>query len=205
MGKEGTKEKLDIELEAPADFTSPEVLYQDLVKTIHKYHPSDDISMIEKAYKVAAEAHKDQKRKSGEPYIIHPLCVAIILADLEMDKETIAAGLLHDVVEDTVMTLDELTKEFGPEVAFLVDGVTKLTQLNWDKDKWRSRLRTCARCSLQWQRISALSSLSWQTVFTTCVPASTGSRRSRRKKQERPWRFMLLLQTVWVFPRSRSN
>ena len=61
--------------------------------------------------------------------------MAIILADLEMDKETIAAGLLHDVVEDTVMTLDELTKEFGPEVAFLVDGVTKLTQLNWDKDK----------------------------------------------------------------------
>ena len=62
MGKEGTKEKLDIELEAPADFTSPEVLYQDLVKTIHKYHPSDDISMIEKAYKIAAQAHKDQKR-----------------------------------------------------------------------------------------------------------------------------------------------
>ena len=59
MGKEGTKEKLDIELEAPADFTSPEVLYQDLVKTIHKYHPSDDISMIEKAYKIAAQAHKD--------------------------------------------------------------------------------------------------------------------------------------------------
>ena len=71
MGKEGTKEKLDIELEAPADFTSPEVLYQDLVKTIHKYHPSDDISMIEKAYKIAAQAHKDQKRKSGEPYILY--------------------------------------------------------------------------------------------------------------------------------------
>ena len=127
--------KVDVELEAPADFTSPDVLYEDLIKTIRRYHPSDDISMVEKAYRVAAEAHKDQKRKSGEPYIIHPLCVAIILADLEMDKETIAAGLLHDVVEDTVMTLDELTKEFGPEVSFLVDGVTKLTQLNWDKDK----------------------------------------------------------------------
>ena len=63
MGKEGTKEKLDIELEAPADFTSPEVLYQDLVKTIHKYHPSDDISMIEKAYKIAAQAHKDCEEK----------------------------------------------------------------------------------------------------------------------------------------------
>ena len=91
--------------------------------------------MIEKAYRIANEAHKEQKRKSGEPYIIHPLCVAIVLADLEMDKETIAAGLLHDVVEDTIMTLDQLTKEFGSEVSFLVVGVTKLTQLNWDKDK----------------------------------------------------------------------
>ena len=70
-----------------------------------------------------------------EPYIIHPLCVAIILADLEMDKETIEAGLLHDVVEDTAMSLDELAKQFGTEVSFLVDGVTKLTQLSWDKDK----------------------------------------------------------------------
>ena len=135
MANEGTKEKVDIELEAPADFTSPKVLYQDLIVTIQKYHPSDDISMIEKAYKISQEAHKEQKRKSGEPYIIHPLCVAIILADLEMDKETIAGGLLHDVVEDTKMTLDDLTREFGAEVSFLVDGVTKLTQLNWDKDK----------------------------------------------------------------------
>ena len=91
--------------------------------------------MIEKAYRVAKEAHREQKRKSGEPYIIHPLCVAIILADLEMDKETIEAGLLHDVVEDTAMSLDELAKQFGTEVSFLVDGVTKLTQLSWDKDK----------------------------------------------------------------------
>ena len=135
MANEVTKEKLDIALEAPADFTSPEELYQDLIATIRKYHPSDDITMIEKAYRVAKEAHREQKRKSGEPYIIHPLCVAIILADLEMDKETIEAGLLHDVVEDTAMSLDELAKQFGTEVSFLVDGVTKLTQLSWDKDK----------------------------------------------------------------------
>lgn len=135
MANEVTKEKLDIELEAPADFTSPEELYQDLIATIRKYHPSDDITMIEKAYRVAKEAHREQKRKSGEPYIIHPLCVAIVLADLEMDKETIEAGLLHDVVEDTAMSLDELAKQFGTEVSFLVDGVTKLTQLSWDKDK----------------------------------------------------------------------
>ena len=91
--------------------------------------------MIEKAYAVASEAHKDQKRKSGEPYIIHPLCVAIILADLELDKETIVAGLLHDAVEDTWMTYEEVEKEFGSEVALLVDGVTKLGQLSYAADK----------------------------------------------------------------------
>ena len=135
MAQDHTDERLEQELEAPASFTSPEVLYKDLVRSIYKYHPSDDISLVEKAYMIAREAHRDQKRKSGEPYIIHPLCVAIILADLELDKESIVAGILHDVVEDTVMTLDEITKEFGPEVALLVDGVTKLTQLSWSMDK----------------------------------------------------------------------
>ncbi len=135
MVNDEMKEKLDIELEAPASFTSPGRLYADLIKSIRRYHPSDDISMIEKAYQIAKEAHKAQKRKSGEPYIIHPLCVAIILADLEMDKETLEAALLHDVVEDTVMTLEELKQEFGEEVALLVDGVTKLTQLSWSADK----------------------------------------------------------------------
>ena len=135
MAERQMDKKVDIELENPADFTSPEGLYQDLIKSIRRYHPSDDISMVEKAYKIAAEAHKDQKRKSGEPYIIHPLCVATILADLELDKETIVSGILHDVVEDTIMTLDEVEKEFGSEVALLVDGVTKLTQLSWSTDK----------------------------------------------------------------------
>ncbi len=125
----------EIELERPADNTPPEELYQDLLKAIRKYHPSGDLTMIEKAYQVAKEQHKNQKRKSGEPYIIHPLCVAIILADLEMDKETIAAGLLHDVVEDTGMTLEEVKQAFNPDVMLLVDGVTKLTKLNLNTDK----------------------------------------------------------------------
>ena len=122
-------------VDTPADFTSPEVLYQDLITEIKKYHPSSNLSDIEKAYKVAYKAHEGQKRKSGEPYIIHPLCVAIILAELELDKESIIAGLLHDVVEDTVMTSEDVEKEFGSEVALLVDGVTKLTQLNYEHDK----------------------------------------------------------------------
>ena len=117
------------------DFTSPDELYQELVKSVKKYHPSTDLTMIEKAYQVAKAAHKDQVRKSGEPYIIHPLCVGIILADLELDKESIAAGLLHDVVEDTPMTTEDVAREFGDEVALLVDGVTKLGQLSYSADK----------------------------------------------------------------------
>ena len=111
------------------EFVTPEELYQELIAHVQKYHPSDDISMIEKAYKIASEAHKNQLRKSGEPYIIHPLNVASILASLEMDKETIIAGILHDVVEDTVMTEEDLEREFGKDVALLVDGVTKLEKL----------------------------------------------------------------------------
>ncbi|WP_423241220.1 RelA/SpoT family protein, partial [Lactonifactor longoviformis] len=117
------------------DFTSPSVLYEELISSVRKYHPSTDITMIEKAYQIARDAHEGQARKSGEPYIIHPLCVAIILADLELDKETIVAGLLHDVVEDTVMTTEEIVREFGEEVALLVDGVTKLGQLSYSADK----------------------------------------------------------------------
>ena len=119
----------------PEDYQDPELLYQALVDRIRKYHPSADITMVEKAYRIAKAAHKDQVRKSGEPYLIHPLWVGIILANLEMDKETIVAGMLHDVVEDTKMTLEDITREFGEEVALLVDGVTKLGQLSYSQDK----------------------------------------------------------------------
>ncbi len=125
----------DGHIQAMAEFKEPQELYQDLIDRVRKYHPSDDISLIEKAYHIADEAHKDQVRKSGEPYIIHPLCVAIILAELEMDKETIVAGLLHDVVEDTIMTTEQIMEQFGDDVALLVDGVTKLGQLQYEGDK----------------------------------------------------------------------
>ena len=117
-----------------SDFTDPEILHQKLLETIRKYRPNTDLSSVEKAYELAKSAHGDQRRKSGEPYIIHPLSVAIILAELEMDKETIIAGILHDVVEDTGVTDEQIEEEFGNEVASLVDGVTKLTQLNYSQD-----------------------------------------------------------------------
>lgn len=132
--KSGPRRTDERRIEYIKEFQSPDTLYQGLIRRVQKYHPSDDISLIDKAYATACEAHKDQVRKSGEPYIIHPLCVAIILADLELDKETIIAGLLHDVVEDTIMTNEELKEQFGPDVELLVDGVTKLEQLQYTGD-----------------------------------------------------------------------
>lgn len=122
-------------VKAPDDYENPDKLYDMLIARIRKYHPSTDVSMIKKAYDLAKEAHGDQKRKSGEPYIVHPLWVSIILADLEMDKETIIAAMLHDVVEDTEINEAEISEMFGKEVALLVDGVTKLGQLSYSSDK----------------------------------------------------------------------
>jgi len=134
---EGEQDYLSVQntLEAPRADATQEELFDELVRIILSYKPDEDISMIRKAYEVAAEQHKDQKRRSGEPYIIHPLNTAIILAEMEMDKETIMGALLHDVVEDTDMTLDQLREIFGDDVANMVSGVTKLTQLNYDMDK----------------------------------------------------------------------
>ncbi|MDR2751475.1 MAG: HD domain-containing protein, partial [Clostridiales bacterium] len=106
-------------------------MYQDLVTKIKMYHPSQDLSAIERAYQLALEAHKAQLRKSGEPYIIHPLAVSIILAELELDLESIEAGLLHDVIEDSPYTFQDIVSFFGDDVAQLVDGVTKLDRFSY--------------------------------------------------------------------------
>lgn len=123
------------DISRPDSFTSPEELRKQLLDTMQGIYDEEDIACVKKAYDVAYHAHEKQKRKSGEPYIIHPICVAIILAELELDKETIMAGLLHDVVEDTEATYEDIVRDFGEEVALLVDGVTKLGQLSYSKDK----------------------------------------------------------------------
>lgn len=105
-------------------------MIEDLIKIIEKYMTKDEVAFVMKAYEYAKLMHKDQKRKSGEPYIIHPVNVAIILADLDMDVDTIVAALLHDVVEDTPATYDDIKEMFSEDVAKIVDGVTKLNKLN---------------------------------------------------------------------------
>lgn len=102
-----------------------------LVRTVRKNHPKSDTSLIERAYKVAEKSHEGQTRQSGEPYITHPLAVSQILADLGIGPVTIAAALLHDTVEDTDYSLDQLRKDFGEEIAMLVDGVTKLDKVKY--------------------------------------------------------------------------
>ncbi|MGL4344151.1 MAG: RelA/SpoT family protein [Cellulosilyticaceae bacterium] len=109
----------------------PSEIFASLMNRIRSYHPSDDLSMVQRAYDLAYKAHDGQLRKSGEPYIIHPLQVAYILADLELDIESITAGILHDVVEDTDYTLEDIERLFNKEVALLVDGVTKLGKIQY--------------------------------------------------------------------------
>ncbi len=109
--------------------TSP--LLDPLLRTVRATHPKADLSILERAFDVAAKAHAGQKRKSGDPYITHPVAVASILAELGMTAPTLVAALLHDTVEDTAYTLDALEKEFGKEVAMLVDGVTKLDKVTY--------------------------------------------------------------------------
>ncbi|WP_242956565.1 RelA/SpoT family protein [Tyzzerella sp. An114] len=112
-----------------------EELYKQLIEKIKTYHPAKEFTMVEKAYKLAVDAHKEQKRRSGEPYIIHPLKVAYILAELELDMESIVAGILHDTIEDTPYTFDDIKNLFSEEIANLVDGVTKLSKLSYSASK----------------------------------------------------------------------
>lgn len=114
---------------------TPEELHAFLMEQVAVYMTPEEVAFVEKAYQTASEAHSDQKRKSGEPYIIHPLWVAIILTQMQMDTASVAAALLHDVVEDTDITDEQVKEEFSEEVAHLVDGVTKLGQLKYSKDK----------------------------------------------------------------------
>ena len=109
--------------------THPEL--EPLFRTLHQYHPKADVKLVERAYETAAFHHRDQRRRSGDPYITHPLAVATILADLGMTSSTLAAAMLHDTVEDTSYSLAQLRVDFGDEVARLVDGVTKLDQVKY--------------------------------------------------------------------------
>src|SRR6185312_6562656 len=121
-----------------SEFSTAERLNEKPLKTLDElcqkitaYYPNADIKLIEKAYAFSEGMHQGQIRRSGEPYISHPLSVAGILADLKLDLDSIATGLLHDTVEDTHATIDDIRREFGDTIAQLVDGVTKLSKMEF--------------------------------------------------------------------------
>ena len=120
-------------------------LWNQLLKRLKQYGRPYNMDLISKAYDLAWEAHENQKRVSGEPYIIHPVNVSYILADMGMDSECICAALLHDVVEDTPVTLTELQERFGKEISLLVDGVTKLGKVPLTT-KEEQQAETSGRC-----------------------------------------------------------
>ena len=113
----------------PSEAKSPEVRFAKLKRTASAYLSENDCALLEKAYRFAAEVHAGQQRKSGEPFVAHPIEVALILTDLRMDADTLCAALLHDTVEDTDTTVEQVSELFNPQVAQLVQGVTKITRI----------------------------------------------------------------------------
>ena len=110
----------------------PKILLEDLLESVSSYLKKSDLEFIKKAHEYGETAHENQTRMSGEPYICHPLSVALILSKMRMDKQTISAALLHDVVEDTNITLVDIEKIFDKEVASLVDSVSKIDQIKYE-------------------------------------------------------------------------
>jgi len=127
-----------------------------LVEKVKKYDPNSNFEMLEKAYYVSKTAHEGQQRNSGEPYIIHPVEVAIILADMELDSTALVAALLHDTIEDTTCTYEVIKAQFGVEVADIVDGVTKITKLGKIPFISFAIARIFGKCFWLWQRILEL-------------------------------------------------
>jgi len=128
--------------------TGPVAPVLEPLASVHRsLHPKADLALLQRAYDVADEKHAGQKRKSGDPYITHPLAVAAILAELGMDTTTLVAALLHDTVEDTGYSLEQLRADFGEEVAHLVDGVTKLDKVELGN---AAEAETIPRWSWRW-------------------------------------------------------
>src|ERR1035441_3915394 len=119
------------DLKPPLSQRSIDERFAALLKQVHANRPSEDVSLIRKAWEFCVQHHAGQMRASGEPYIIHPLEVAEVLAEMKMDATAIAAGLLHDAVEDTPATSEEIEKQFGDQVAHIVEGVTKIDKIQF--------------------------------------------------------------------------
>ena len=158
------------------------------------HHPDEDMSILARAYRRAVTQHSSQRRKSGEPYIIHPLAVAQILADLGMGPLVVAAGLLHDTVEDTDYTLDECRAEFGDTVTGLVDGVTKLSKMEYGDSAQAETIRKMVVAMSRDVRV--LGGQARRPRAQRPHMALRQARRTRRKRHVKRWMCMRRWPTV---------
>ena len=171
--------------------------YESLQKTLQKYMPGKDMTLIEQAITYAEQKHKEQKRKDGSPYIIHPLAVAEIVAEMGLDTDAVLGALLHDCIEDTDASRDEIAKLFGDATAEMVEGVTKLTRANFSSSEERQmeNLRKMFMAMSKDIRVVLIKTAAGSTI---CAPCSIRPRKSRSASAGRQWISMPPLPTVLV-------
>ena len=178
--------------------------FRDLLKIARANRPTDDLEIIRRAYEFSLEHHTGQQRASGEPYLVHLLEVAILLAEMRLDTTAIAAGLLHDSVEDTILTTEEIKKEFGEQVAHIVEGVTKISKIDF-ASREEAQAENVRKMMWPWWTTSASCSSNWPTACTTCAPCSIFRPNARRKLPRRRWRFTLRSRTASAWARFAAS
>ena len=182
-----------------SDRESIEERFQRLLETVHAYRPGDDLEIIRKAWVFCVRQHEGQKRASGEPYIIHPLEVGQVLAELKMDSTAIAAGLLHDAVEDTNITTDEIEKQFGDQVAHIVEGVTKLDKIKFAnrEDHQAENIRKMLLAMVTDVRVVIIKLA--DRLHNMRTLEHLRSRRSSRRSRARRWRSTRRWRIGWAW------
>jgi (p)ppGpp synthase/HD superfamily hydrolase len=185
------------------------VSFEQLAQKVHAYRPGDDLSLLHKAYDFSATEHRSQTRLNGEPFFSHPLEVANVLADLKLDVVCLAGGMLHDVVEDTPTTIERIRQEFGPDVAHIVEGVTKISRLRFSttEEKQAENLRKMFLAMVDDVRSMTFAWCwsNWPTGSTTCGPSTHCPLKSASG-----WRRRRLISTrrsriAWAWARYAAN
>ena len=178
---------------------------EELVKEVQSYNPGADASLIRRAYDYSARMHGEQKRKSGEPYVIHPLNVALIIAHLRLDVPSIVTGLLHDVVEDTVASPEEVRSLFGPEVARLVDGVTKVSKITFSEPRGKAGRELPQDGHRDGARYPRRADQARRPPAQYAHAESSAAATSRRRSRARRWRFTRRSRIGWAFTGSSPS
>jgi len=178
--------------------------FRELMRHMRENRPNDDLELVRKAYEYSQKNHAGQHRASGEPYLIHPLEVALVLSEMKMDGVAVAAGLLHDSVEDTSVTIVDIRKEFGEQVAHIVEGVTKISQIDFSsrEEQQAENLRKMMLAMVDDIRVVLIKLADRCTI---CVPSSIFCRTDNKKSRRRRSTFMPQSPIAWGWEKSAAS